>query len=39
MSRHGVSGLVGCVLPRACIGALRIGENTGLHWLREVQGG
>jgi hypothetical protein len=39
MSRHGVSGQVGCVLPRACIGALRIGENTGLHWLREVQGG
>jgi len=39
MSRHGVSGLVGCVLPRACIGALHIGQNTGPHWLREVQGG
>ena len=22
-----------------CVGALGIGENTGLHWLREVQGG
>ena len=39
MSRHGVSGQVGCVLPLACVGALRIGENAGLHWLREVQGG
>ena len=26
-------------MPRACVGALRIGENTGLHRLREVQGG
>ena len=26
-------------MPRACIGAVRIGQNTGLHWLREVQGG
>jgi len=39
MPRHRVSGQVGCVLPRACVGALRIGENTDLHWLREVQGG
>ena len=29
--RHGVSGQVGCVVPRACVGALRIGENTGVH--------
>ena len=28
-----------CVLPRTCVGALRIGEDPGLHWLREVKGG
>jgi len=39
MSRRGAPGLLRCVLPRACVGALGIGGNTGLHWLREVQGG
>ena len=38
MSRHGVSGQVGCVLPLACVGALRIGANAGLHRLREIRG-
>jgi hypothetical protein len=39
MPRTGAPGLVRCVLPRTYMGALGIGENTGLHWLREVQGG
>ena len=39
MPRLGGSGRVRCVLPRTRVGALGIGENAGLHWLREVQGG
>jgi hypothetical protein len=39
MPRRGAPGPVGCVLPRICIGALGIGEDIGLHWLREIQGG
>jgi Methyltransferase domain len=39
MPRRGAPGLLKCVLPDTCVGALGIGENTGLHWLREVQGG
>ena len=39
MPRLGGPGRVRCVLPRTRVGALGIGENAGLHWLREVQGG
>ncbi len=39
MPQLGGSGLVRCVFPRTCVGALGIGEDAGLYWLREVQGG
>src|SRR5690242_10539198 len=39
MPRLGGPGVVRCVVPGTCAGALGVGEDTGLHWLREVQGG
>src|SRR6266851_8619888 len=39
MPRLGKPGLVRCVMPCTCAGALGISEDTGLYWLREVQGG